>query len=43
MLLKSAPVLTKLNDRQRQYLLAAYQLDQRLEAAHKHDYHSGIS
>ncbi|NML67896.1 hypothetical protein HHL22_22065 [Hymenobacter sp. RP-2-7] len=31
-----------LNDRQRQYLLAAYQLDQRLEAAHKNDYHRGI-
>lgn len=27
-----------LNDRQRQYLLAAYQLDQQLEAAHKRDY-----
>lgn len=32
----------QLNDRQRQYLLAAYQLDQRLEAAHKNDYHRGI-
>lgn len=31
-----------LNDRQRQYLLAAYQLDQRLEAAHKNDYHRGL-
>jgi len=36
----SPPVL---NDRQRHYLLAAYQLDQRLEAAHKNDYHRGIS
>lgn len=31
-----------LNDRQRHYLLAAYQLDQRLEATHKKDYHRGI-
>ena len=31
-----------LNDRQRHYLLAAYQLDQQLEAAHKNDYHRGI-
>lgn len=35
----SPPVL---NDRQRHYLLAAYQLDQRLEAAHKNDYHRVI-
>lgn len=32
-----------LNERQRQYLLAAYQLDQRLEGAHKNDYHRGIN
>ena len=32
-----------LNARQRHYLLAAYQLDQRLEAAHKNDFHRGIS
>ena len=32
----------QLNDRQRQYLLAAYQLDQQLENAHKHDYHRGV-
>ena len=31
-----------LNDRQRQYLLAAYRLDQELEAAHKRDYHQGL-
>lgn len=36
-----APPLV-LNDRQRQYLLAAYQLDQQLEMAHKNDYHRGI-
>lgn len=40
--LKTTPVLPKLNDRQRHYLLAAYQLDQQLEAAHKNDYHRGI-
>jgi DNA-binding PadR family transcriptional regulator len=40
--LKTTPVLPKLNDRQRHYLLAAYQLDQRLKAAHKNDYHRGI-
>ena len=40
---KKTPALPPvLNDRQHQYLLAAYQLDQRLEAAHKHDYHRGI-
>ena len=31
-----------LNDRQRHYLLAAYQLDQQLEAAHKKDYLRGV-
>lgn len=31
-----------LNDRQRHYLLAAYQLDQQLEAAHKKDYVCGV-
>ena len=31
-----------LNDRQRYYLLAAYQLDQQLEVAHKNDYNRGI-
>ena len=31
-----------LNDRQRQYLLAVYRLDQQLEAEHKRDYHRGI-
>ena len=40
--LKTTPVLPKLNDRQRQYLVAAYQLDQQLEAEHKQDYHRGI-
>ena len=32
-----------LNERQRHYLLAAYQLDQQLEAAHKKDYLRGVS
>ncbi|HEX8326060.1 MAG TPA: hypothetical protein VF629_00880 [Hymenobacter sp.] len=32
-----------LNDRQRHYLLAAYQLDQQLEAAHRKDYLRGVS
>lgn len=32
-----------LNDRQRHYLLAAYQLDQQLEAVHKKDYLRGVS
>jgi hypothetical protein len=41
--LKTTPVLPKLNDRQRQYLLAAYQTDQQVEQDRKRDYLRGTN
>lgn len=40
--IKSPAPPAQLNDRQRQYLLAAYTLDQELAVGHQNDYHRGI-
>lgn len=42
MALKPAPVTKALNDRQRHYLLAAYQLDQETEQQRRRDFARGL-